>query len=262
MIDKRFDSQEKQDARALIQQCANLPLALRLAAARISTRDFLDLRELSDQLSSSASIFSELEVPGRSLAGRLMTSFTCLEDFDHDRYLRLSLLPCPEIDETSVAAALGVSPDWARRACRRFADRALLQRTRSGTYRMHPLLLHAAQLEAQKTITFDEQRRVVRAAFLHYKASNGLVGASRISPSPSPDGHVVLRTLTRSAKLAARLDLQKDFIDLCDAWEELLPLLLDPRQQEVVWQLVRAASQGEPDDDRLAVQQEAGVSHG
>ncbi|MER6067909.1 NB-ARC domain-containing protein [Streptomyces sp. NPDC001817] len=247
MIDKRFDSEETRDARALIQQCANLPLALRLAAARISTRDFLDFRELSDQLSSSDSIFSELEVPGRSLVGRLMTSFTCLEDFDHNRYLRLSLLPCPEIDETSVAATLGVSTDWARRACRRFADRALLQRTRCGTYRMHPLLLHAARLEAEKTITFDEQRRVVRAAFLHYKASNGLVGASRISPSPILDGHVLLRTLTQSAKLATRLGLQKEFIDLCAAWEELLPLLLDTRQQEVVWQLVLAASQQHPD---------------
>jgi DNA-binding winged helix-turn-helix (wHTH) protein len=265
MIDKRFDGDEVQDARALIQQCANLPLALRLAAARISTRDFLDLRELSDRLSSSASIFSELEVPGRSLVGRLMTSFTCLEDFDHDRYLRLSLLPCPEIDETSVAAALGVSTDWARRACRRFADRALLQRMRSGTYRMHPLLLHAAQLEARKTITLDEQRRVVRAAFLHYKASNGLVGASRISPSPSPDGHVVLRTLSESAKLAARLGLQKDFVDLCTAWEELVHHLLDTRQQEAVWQLVVDASQQDPDQSLyggVSVPQATGVSHG
>jgi DNA-binding winged helix-turn-helix (wHTH) protein len=265
MIGRPFGPEETEDARALIQQCANLPLALRLAAARISTRDFLNLRELSDRLSSSASIFSELEVPGRSLVGRLMTSFTCLEDFDHDRYLRLSLLPCPEIDETSVAAALGVSTDWARRACRRFADRALLQRMRCGTYRMHPLLLHAAQLEARKTITFGEQRRVVRAAFLHYKASNGLVGASRISPSSSPDGHVVLRTLTQSAKLAARLDLQKEFIDLCAAWEELVHLLLDTRQQEAVWQLVVDASQPTPGQSiygGLSVPQPTGASHG
>nr|AAP69593.1 putative regulatory protein [Streptomyces griseoflavus] len=243
MIGRRFDDEETKDARALIQQCANLPLALRLAAARISTRDFLNLRELSEQLSSSASIFSELEVPGRSLVGRLMTSFTCLEDFDHDRYLRLSLLPCPEIDETSVAAVLGVSTDWARRACRRFADRALLQRTRCGTYRMHPLLLQAAQLEAQKTIPFEEQRRLVRAAFLHYKASNGLVGASRISPSRVPDGHVVLRTLTQSAKLAARLGLQEELADLYTAWKELLPLVLDRRQQEAVGRRVLAVSQ-------------------
>jgi hypothetical protein len=240
MIDQRFDTQ---DARALIQQCANLPLALRLAAARISTRDFLDLRELSDRLAASSSVFNELEVPGRSLIGRLITSFTSLEDFDHDRYLRLSLLPCPDLDETSVAAALGLSTDLARRACRRFADRALLQRTRAGAYRVHPLLLHAAHLEAQKKIMFDEQRRVIRAAFLHYKASNGLVGSSRVSPSPSPDGHVVLRTLTRSAELAARLNLQQEFIELCVAWEGLVTRVLDTRQQEVVWNLVRAATQ-------------------
>ncbi|MFE1238609.1 AfsR/SARP family transcriptional regulator [Streptomyces tendae] len=256
MVGRRFQDEEVEDVRALIHQCANLPLALRLAAARISTRDFLDLRELIDRLSSSASIFSELEVPGRSLVGRLMTSFTCLEDFDHDRYLRLSLLPCPDIDETSVAAALGVSTDWARRACRRFADRALLQRTRCGTYRMHPLLLHAAQLEVQKTIPFSEQRRVVRAALHHYKASNGLVGARRFSPSPSPDGHVVLRTLVQSASLAARLDLQQDFVDLCGAWEELVTLLLDTPQQKVVWQLLRAASQQQTADQEEHQRQE------
>ncbi|MFJ9846946.1 NB-ARC domain-containing protein [Kitasatospora sp. NPDC101155] len=242
MVDQRFDGSQTQDARALIQMCANLPLALRLAAARISTRDFLDLRELSNRLSSSASAFSELEVPGRSLVGRLMTSFTYLEEFDHDRYLRLSLLPCPEMDETSVAASLGVSPDWARRACRRFADRALLQRTRSGTYQMHPLLLHAAHLEVQKSIPREEQRRIARAALHHYKASYGLVGASRISPSPSADGNVVLRTLTRSAELAACLGLQEEFVDLCVAWEGLISRLLDTRQQEAVWNLALDAS--------------------
>ncbi|MFJ6756137.1 MULTISPECIES: NB-ARC domain-containing protein [unclassified Streptomyces] len=242
MLDQRFESLDTQDARALIQQCANLPLALRLAAARISTRDFLDLRELSDRLAAT-SVFNELEVPGRSLIGRLITSFTSLEDFDHDRYLRLSLLPCPDLDETSVAAALGLSTDLVRCACRRFADRALLQRTRAGAYRVHPLLLQAAHLEAQKKITFDEQRRIIRAAFLHYKASNGLVGSSRVSPSPSPDGHVVLRTLTRSAELAARLDLQQEFIELCVAWEGMVSLVLDTRQQEVVWNLVRDARQ-------------------
>ncbi|MEU0627564.1 NB-ARC domain-containing protein [Streptomyces sp. NPDC005989] len=246
MVDQHFDDRQTQDARALIQMCANLPLALRLAAARISTRDFLDLRELSNRLSSSASVFGELEVPGRSLVGRLMTSFTCLEEFDHDRYLRLSLLPCPEMDETSVAASLGASADWARRACRRFADRALLQRTRSGTYQMHPLLLHAAHLEVQKSIPYEEQRRIARAALHHYKASYGLVGASRISPSPSADGHVVLRTLTRSAELAARLGLQEDFVDLCVAWEGLISRLLDTRQQEAVWNLALDASRQHP----------------
>lgn len=150
-----------------------------------------------------------------------------LEKFDHDRYLRLSLLPCPEMDETSVAASLGASADWARHACRRYADRALLQRTRSGTYRMHPLLLHAAHLEVQKSVPYEEQRRIARAALHHYKASYGLVGASHISPSPSTDGHVVLRTLTRSAELAARLGLQEDFVDLCVAWEGLISRLLD-----------------------------------
>ncbi|MGJ3560465.1 NB-ARC domain-containing protein [Streptomyces sp. INA 01156] len=128
MIDKRFGKEEEKDARALIQQCANLPLALRLAAARISTRDFLDLRELSDQLSSSASIFSELEVP----AAVWSPAHDVLHLPGGLRPRPLSPLVAPPLsrdDETSVAVALGVSTDWARRACRRFADRALLQRT-------------------------------------------------------------------------------------------------------------------------------------
>ncbi|MEV4316697.1 NB-ARC domain-containing protein [Actinocrispum sp. NPDC049592] len=254
MVHQRFTGSQARDARALVQQCANLPLALRLAAARISTRDYVDFRELSDRLASSATALHELEVPGRSLVGRLMTSLTSLEDFDRDRYLRLSLLPCPELDEASIAASLGVSADWARRAYRRFADRALVQRTHSGAYRIHPLLLHAAHLQAQETIGYEEQRRVVQAALRHYKASNGLVGASRISPSRGPDGHVVLSTLTRSGELAKRLDLGAEFVDLCLAWEGLVRLLLDTRQQEVVWDLALEAADEHPDPlvrDRL-----------
>lgn len=229
-------------ATALVRMFDHLPLALRLASARLLTHEFLSLRELVRSLDDSESPADDLDLPGRSVLGQLNTSLIRMEQFDLDRYLKLSLLPAPELDEAAVSAATGMTTDQARRTCRRFTDRALLERVGTGAYRMHPLLARAAQTHVQASMPVEAQRRVVADALQYYKQSIGLIGSARVSPSPGPAAGLLFATLTRSATLASALDLHEAFADLCLAWERPVTLHLDVDQQQVVWGLALEAA--------------------
>ncbi|GLY18863.1 hypothetical protein Kisp01_58770 [Kineosporia sp. NBRC 101677] len=239
--------QDPKSVRSVIRQFENLPLALRLAGARLSTREFVSFGELARSLQDSSSPVDEVELPGRSLIGRLDTSLTSMEPSDLDRYLRLALLPAPELDEVAASVAIGGGTDQARRACRRFTDRALLQRVATGTYRMHPLLAQTAALHIERSLSPAVQRSVIAAALEYYKNAVGLIGSARVSPSPGPSPALLFGTLTRAAQLAEELDLRNAFADLCLAWERPVNLYLDTDQQQTVWDLALAAAHDHPD---------------
>jgi DNA-binding winged helix-turn-helix (wHTH) protein len=246
IVGEALVDEDPEAARSLVRMFENLPLALRLAAARLSTREFVSVTELAHSLHASPSPVRELELPGRSVIGRLDTSLTTMEGFDYDRYLRLTLLPAPELDEITVSVALGLSAEQARRMCRRFTDRALLKRVAVGAYKMHPLLAQAARVHVQATISVEEQRSIVGEALRHYRNAMGLIGSARVSPSPGPSAALLFGTLVRAAELAQSLGLQNEFADLCLAWERPVNLYLDTDQQQQVWDLALTAAREHP----------------
>ncbi|MGL5829742.1 MAG: hypothetical protein ACRC0L_09270, partial [Angustibacter sp.] len=234
---------EEAAARALIHRFENLPLALRLAAARLTSREFSDVRELAESIMGSVNPAGELDLPGRSLLQQLDSSLTSLEEFDLNRFLKLALLPAPELDEPAVSAATGLSMEQARLVCRRFTDRALLQRVAPGTYRMHSLMSQASIAHITRLLPLREQRTAVESALQYYRETSGLLGSARINPSSGPSATVIYGTLTRAAELCSRLDLPDTFAELCLDWEQPISLYLDTEQQQTVWDLAIAAAQ-------------------
>lgn len=247
MVGDTLVEEDEKSVRSVIRLFGNLPLALRLACARLTTHEFVSFAELARSLEESSSPAEDLELPDRSVIGRLDTSLTTMEPFDLDRYLRLALLPAPELDEIAAAAAVAGSPDRGRRICRRFTDRALLQRVATGAYRIHPLLAQAAAIHIEKMLPREEQQKVVAAALEYYRNSVGLIGSARVSPSPKPPPALLFGTLTRSAELAEKLSLRTEFADLCLAWERPVNLYLDTDQQQTVWSLAVEAARDHPD---------------
>ncbi|UOX93089.1 NB-ARC domain-containing protein [Amycolatopsis sp. FBCC-B4732] len=234
--DRRVD-EEREQALELIRRFGNLPLALRLAAARLTTREFGTLSELLLALAQSASPADDLEVPGRSLVESLNMSLNSLDGTDLGAFLRLCLLPAPEFDEAAVAAGLGKDLDSARRVCRRLTDRALLQRVAAGAYRIHSQLAEAARAHIPSRVRVEEQRRVVADAMTYYGAAFGLDDSGRSSSSSIPRSDVLFATVRRSSELAGQLGLLPGFAELCLAWERPLTLYLDAEQQKLVWGL-------------------------
>jgi DNA-binding SARP family transcriptional activator len=135
----------------LARLCEYLPLALRIAAARLITRPWprvadyvLELRA-DDRLSALA-----IDGDTGSVRAAIDDSYTAL-DPDLRRFFRqLSLIPAGELTLRAVAALAGVGADQARRRLDRLASVNLLQHSAAGRYRFRALIREYAGLCARQ----------------------------------------------------------------------------------------------------------------
>ncbi len=127
--------------------CGHLPLALRIAGARLAARPAWPVRELADRLSDARRRIDELRVDDLAVRSSFQVGYELLHDGsdgdDHAAAKAFPLLARPEVVDLSrpaVAALLGVDEPAAERILDRLVDRALLTTHAPGRYRMHDLL--------------------------------------------------------------------------------------------------------------------------
>ncbi len=132
----------REQAAELALICGHLPLALRLAAARLALDPTLDAEELARSLREKNRL-NELEVSSDHAAS-LRAIFTCSYDVltaDERRAFRLlALLPGTDISPDGLAAMLDIPPDECRATLTRLARVHLLTRMAHDRYTMHDLL--------------------------------------------------------------------------------------------------------------------------
>ncbi|MFF3441209.1 BTAD domain-containing putative transcriptional regulator [Streptosporangium sp. NPDC002721] len=151
-------------ARAIVRLCGGLPLAIRIAAARLIARPGLSLRGLAARLAVEDHRLSELQADDRAVRACFMVSYRSL-DPEHSRMFRLlSLLGGSDIS-VAVAAALADRPE-ERTAdlLDHLADVQLLEVRDVDRYRMHDLLCLFARERTRLEETEEEQVRAVRRA--------------------------------------------------------------------------------------------------
>ncbi|MGW2420908.1 BTAD domain-containing putative transcriptional regulator [Streptomyces sp. NPDC001709] len=147
---KRVDA-ELMSARTVVHRCENLPLAIRIVAARLAARPELRLKDLADQLSDEQRRLDELAFGGLTLRARIRAGYDRLLPADARRMFRL-LGGWPQIDSEGVAAPVlaahtGLSLPRVRSALNTLADVHLVLARRDGRYRMSTLVrLVAAEL--------------------------------------------------------------------------------------------------------------------
>ncbi|GAA3817889.1 hypothetical protein GCM10022226_43050 [Sphaerisporangium flaviroseum] len=131
-------------ARRLVRYCEGLPLALRIAAARLAARPQWPLRWLADRLESEPHRLDELRMEELSVRSALTVSLRDLErDPDGPELTRLlSLLAFPRLPHITVlhAAELAdTSPARTERLLDKLLDTHLLHSPEPGLYRMPAL---------------------------------------------------------------------------------------------------------------------------
>jgi transcriptional regulator with XRE-family HTH domain len=167
---------EPQAAQVIAVLCGYLPLALRIAGARLAAKPHWPLKQLAHRLHARQRRLDELTAGDLEVRASIAMSYYGLGELEQRAFRLLSLLEVPEFAPWMLAALLDISALEAAEVADRLADAQLLDTVRDDTtgqfrYRFHDLL----RLYARERLAADETSTTRRAA---------LVLATR-TPSPS-----------------------------------------------------------------------------
>ncbi|GAA2679934.1 AfsR/SARP family transcriptional regulator [Streptomyces lunalinharesii] len=172
---------EEDAARRLIALCDHLPLALRIAAARLATRPGWTVADLVAALEDERTRLLALDIQG-AVSVRTALAFTHRHLAAKAAHL-LALLtahPGTEVDAPSAAALLGSDIATARTALSNLAAYHLLDETAPGRYSRHDLIrLYGAELLAEQG---PEAHREAVARLLDYYLA--AVAHAAVLPQP------------------------------------------------------------------------------
>ncbi|MCT9081113.1 AfsR/SARP family transcriptional regulator, partial [Streptomyces fulvoviolaceus] len=142
--EERVDA-EPEAAAELAALCGNLPLALRIATARLRNRPLWTVRHLVDRLGDEARRLDELKAGDRSVEATLQLSYQALDDEHRGAFRLLGLHPGVEMDAHSAAALLGSGPCEAEDVLEHLLDMHLVEQHTIDRYTFHDLVRSFAQ---------------------------------------------------------------------------------------------------------------------
>ncbi|WP_433472115.1 BTAD domain-containing putative transcriptional regulator [Spirillospora sp. CA-142024] len=134
---------EPEAAVELTRLCANLPLALRLAAERTAVRPHLRLAELTQELQDERrrlDLLAAADDETVAVRAAFQWSYRALPPDTARTFRLLGLHPGPDISLDAAAVLTAQDAQRARRQLEALTDVHLLQETTCGRYRMHDLL--------------------------------------------------------------------------------------------------------------------------
>ncbi|MFG1989629.1 BTAD domain-containing putative transcriptional regulator [Actinoplanes sp. NPDC048988] len=246
---------EPEAAAEVVRRCGGLPLAIRLAGARLAHRPRWRVADLLRRLRESA--LPELAAEERSVVSAFALSFDHLTAPARQVFRLLGVCPGADADILTVAALSGLPLDAAQEAVDDLIDVHLLEEREPEVYRLHDLLREFATVLAGE-LAPEERIEALRGALdqqLHAAAATN-VGAfrqrlDRDIGSPAPLRPDLLAAVTDPA---ARLERERPallrYIDAAAG---------EPELARYAWQLARASwlhlfRRGYPDDIRATHQ--------
>lgn len=124
----------------LVRVCEGLPLALRMAGARLAARPGRSVRWLADRLSDDAgALFDELAIGSPELRAGLSEVYRGLEPDQARAFHTLALAERDTVSVTEAARVLGIGSRGAEQLLELLVDRYLLAAEGNGRYGFRPL---------------------------------------------------------------------------------------------------------------------------
>lgn len=216
----------------VVQLCGRLPLAVRIAAARLRARPTWTVAHLADRLADQHAILTELDDGERNIAAAFTLS---LQELTRDQQQMLRLLglhPGDDIDAYAAAALAAHPVNRATRLLEDLLDAHLLLQASPGRYRFHDLMRAYAADLAQAENSAEQRHAALTRLYDYYiyaaaMASDlieGVIGHRRsdVRPADVPSPPV------RAA---------------AEAWA-----WLDAERRNLVAACAAAAGQGRPED--------------
>jgi DNA-binding SARP family transcriptional activator len=130
----------------LTELCGRLPLALRIALAKLANRPRWSVDYLVERMSDESRRLDELQSGERQVELMLRLSYEGLDESSRAAFRLLGTHPGREIDAYSAAALLGTTPEEAETVMEGLLDTHMLQQHEVGYYTFHELVRSFARL--------------------------------------------------------------------------------------------------------------------
>ncbi|MFD6420376.1 BTAD domain-containing putative transcriptional regulator [Streptomyces sp. NPDC060198] len=179
---------EPEAAAELAGLCGHLPLALRLATARLRNRPRWTVRHLVERLRDENRRMGELRSAERSVAATLQLSYRTMTAPHRHAFLMLGLHPGAVFGVHSAAALLGTDTRDAEDALEALLDAHLLQQPALGLYAFHDLVRSFARDLGASSITRCAESAAVERLLGHYLAATG-AACALVSPGRTSRPH-------------------------------------------------------------------------
>lgn len=148
--------------------CGHMPLAIRIAAARLRNRSAWAPRHLVARLRDQTRRLTQLDDGERSLTAALALSFNHLTHQERRMFRYLGLHPGTDIDTYAAAALADLPVDTVDNLLERLVDHNLLAQPSTGRYQLHDLIrIYARTLAAASSEPDSRPLTRLQSYYLH-----------------------------------------------------------------------------------------------
>ncbi|MEV4119339.1 BTAD domain-containing putative transcriptional regulator [Micromonospora sp. NPDC049645] len=241
---------EPEAAAEVVRRCGHLPLAIRLAGARLAHRPRWRIADLSERLSTRPDPLAEFEAGERSVGRAFALSYAQVSSAAQRAFRLLGLHPGVRFD-SSVAAALAKLPlPDAQDLLDELVDAHLVEESEPGRYRLHDLVREYA-----RTLVAEPERAVERRGGIERLLDHHLHVATAIARTTElSSGHslIVVAEPARPDLVAIVAEQGRAWLDENLAlWTALCRLAETEGFLQHCWQLARACWHAQFESGRL-----------
>lgn len=145
LLGPRSVEAEPESAAALARACGYLPLAMRIASARLRNRPAWSVGYMVERLDDEGHVLDELSLGERSVATTLRLSYQLLAEKSRTAFRLLSLHPGRDIDLHAAAAMLSLGLRATEELLEGLLDAHLVQQPAPARYAYHDLVRNFAR---------------------------------------------------------------------------------------------------------------------
>ncbi|MER8182872.1 BTAD domain-containing putative transcriptional regulator [Kitasatospora sp. NPDC094015] len=161
IVGERRVAAEPEAALAVVTACGFLPLAVRIAAARLASRPRWSVSDLARRLADQRRRLHELQLGNLAVETTIGLGYGQLRTEEARAFRLLSLVDAPDLPLPAVAALLGTDEQRAESVAEALVEANMLECFTPGRYRYHDLLRLFAQRQNELT-GGDQQAALVR----------------------------------------------------------------------------------------------------
>jgi tetratricopeptide (TPR) repeat protein len=159
--------------RTVVRLCAQLPLAVRIAAEKIAANPFQSVDELAEQLAADAKRLRTLELPEMSVRAAFAWSYRTLPARSRQLFRLLGLHPGATFSAEAAAALLGAGQAGVRMELDELTSAHLVRAVSATHFAMHDLIRAFAADEASQPVYAGERVAAVRRLVEWYWHATG-----------------------------------------------------------------------------------------